>query len=109
MGVRKPGRPARGTRSGRPLLVALDLLGRRWALRVLWELRLGPSSFRALSERCGAISPSVLNARLKELREARIVELGDDGYALSAQGGKLITALAPLQRWAEGWGKEFPA
>jgi len=55
-------------------MALLDLLGRRWALRVMWELRSGPLTFRELRERCDGMSPSVLNDRLLELREADIVE-----------------------------------
>ena len=56
-------------------MAALDLLGRRWALRVLWELRDGTrSSFRELRERCDQMSTSVLNQRLAELRDAGLVE-----------------------------------
>src|SRR5436853_7531829 len=63
----RPGRPARGTTTGRPLLVAFDLLGRRWALRVLWELREEHLGFRALQERCGGMSSSVLRDRPGQL------------------------------------------
>ena len=55
-------------------MALLDLLGRRWSLRVIWELRDGPLSFRETQARCGAISSSVLNDRLAELRAAGIVE-----------------------------------
>src|SRR5204863_8999581 len=59
----------------RPIVRLLDLLGRRWTLRVLWELRDGGAfTFRVLQERCGGLSSSVLNARLAELRDAGIVE-----------------------------------
>lgn len=102
-----PGKRARGTQTGRPIMVALDLLGRRWALRVIWELRGGPLSFRALREACGTISPSVLNQRLKDLREARIVSHDGDGYALTAEGAALIEALAPLHGWAATWAGGF--
>ena len=79
----------------------LDLLGRRWALRVIWELRDGPLRFRALRERCDEISPSVLNARLGELREAGVIELLDaEGYALTAEGARLGVTLLDLSRWA---------
>jgi DNA-binding HxlR family transcriptional regulator len=101
----RPGRRVRGSRSGRPLMAALDLLGRRWALRALWELRDGPLTFRALQERCDAVSPSVLNTRLAELRDAGLVDAGDDGYALSALGSRLGAALAPLSDWAEDWAR----
>jgi DNA-binding HxlR family transcriptional regulator len=101
-----PGRPARGTRTGRPLLVAFDLLGRRWALRVLWELREERLGFRALRERCDGMSSSVLRDRLAELVEARILDTDDDGrYGLTADGRGLLEALEPLTRWAERWGR----
>lgn len=101
----KPGRKVRGSRSGRPVMALLDLLGRRWALRVLWELREEAYTFRALQERCDAVSPSVLNQRLAELREAGIVELHDAGYRLTADGRRLLAALAPLDAWAKRWGR----
>jgi len=101
----RPGRRVRGSRMGRPLMAALDLLGRRWALRALWELRDGPMTFRALQGRCDAVSPSVLNTRLGDLREAGLVAAGDDGYALTPVGRRLGTALAPLSQWAEDWAR----
>jgi len=100
----RPGQPARGTRTGRPLLVAFDLLGRRWALRVLWELREEHLGFRALQERCGGMSSSVLRDRLAELTDAGILETGDDGrYGLSGHGRALMRAIAPLNAWADAW------
>jgi DNA-binding HxlR family transcriptional regulator len=87
-------------------MAALDLLGRRWALRVLWELREGALVFRELRTRCDEVSPTVLNQRLAELREAGIVahEAGS-GYALTADGEKLLEALAPLHDWAARWAR----
>jgi DNA-binding HxlR family transcriptional regulator len=86
-------------------MALLDLLGRRWALRVLWELRDGPLSFRSLQERCDGMSSSVLNQRLAELRAAGILEHGSAGYVLGGEGQRLLEALAPLQAWAERWGE----
>ena len=86
-------------------MAALDLLGRRWTLRILFELRAGPLSFRALREACGDVSPAVLNTRLTELREAGIVESTSDGYATTASGRDLCRALDPLSRWAERWSR----
>ena len=86
-------------------MVALDLLGRRWALRVLWELRDGsPATFRELRDRCDQMSTSVLNQRLGELREAGIVEAAAGGYKLTKRGTELLEALAPLNAWAKRWG-----
>jgi len=96
-----PGRPVRGSVTGRPVMALLDLLGRRWALRVLWELRAGPvPGFRELQSRCGGVSSSVLTDRLAELREAGIVERADDGYRLSARGAELAEVVMLMAKWA---------
>lgn len=84
-------------------MALFELLGRRWALRVIWELREGRRlNFRDLGAAC-EIAPSVLNTRLAELRETKIIELGDDGYALTKQGAALLHLLMPLHDWADGW------
>ena len=101
----RPGTRARGTRSGRPILVLFDLMGRRWAMRIVWELREGPQTFRALRERCDDVSPSVLNTRLKELADVLLVELSEEGYQLTAQAAELIEAMTPLYEWSERWGE----
>lgn len=98
------GKPVRGSSTGRPIMVLFDLLGRRSALRILWELRDGALTFRAL-EAAAATNPALLNNRLKELRDARIVEAGADGYALTAEGRALLEALMPLSKWAAKWGR----
>jgi DNA-binding HxlR family transcriptional regulator len=84
-------------------MVLLDLLGRRWCLRVLWELRDGPLTFRALRERCDDVSPTVLNTRLAELKDAALIEGGEGGYALTADAVALSTLLLPLDAWARRW------
>ena len=103
----RPGAGVRGSTSGRPVMALLDLLGRRWALRVLWELREQPATFRELQARCDAVSPSVLNQRLAELRESRIVEVGEGGYRLTDVGRRLLAALAPLNEWAKAWAESL--
>ncbi|MEY9363468.1 DNA-binding HxlR family transcriptional regulator [Bradyrhizobium yuanmingense] len=97
-------RSDRGSRTGRPIMALLDLLGRRWALRILWELRGEPLTSRALRSACDEASPTVLQARLTELREAGFVELGDGGgYGLTPLGRELCETFMPLHRFAERW------
>jgi DNA-binding HxlR family transcriptional regulator len=85
-------------------MAALDLLGRRWALRVLWELREGPLGARALRERCDGMSSSVLYDRLRELSEATLIRKDADGaYALTAIGESLSAAIGPLDAWSRRW------
>ena len=86
-------------------MALLDLLGRRWTLRVIWELRGEPLSFRALQAACEGMSPSVLNQRLAELREALIVDATEAGYALTARGRELMALFEPINRWAESWAR----
>lgn len=101
----RPGRPVRGSTTGRPLMAALDLLGRRWALRVLWELRHGPVGTRALLARCDGLSSSVLYTRLRELEESKLVVAQDDGWALTNLGAELAASIAPFDDWARRWAK----
>jgi len=109
MATPKPGAPVRGSRSGRPVMALLDLLGRRWALRMLWELRAGALTFRALREACENVSPSVLNARLSELRASGLVELREgEGYALTPRAEELGALLLPLDGWARRWARRRP-
>jgi DNA-binding HxlR family transcriptional regulator len=85
-------------------MAALDLFGRRWNLRIVWELRHGPVGFRALQQRCDGMSSSVLRQRLTELLDARLVEQGPDAaYALTELGAGAHRALRPLVRWSDGW------
>lgn len=95
----------RGSRSGRPIMVLLDLLGRRWTLRIIWELREAALTSRALRAACDAASPTILQTRLTELREAGFVELAEDGYRLTALGRELFQTFTPLTRFAERWSK----
>ncbi len=106
MALPTPGKPVRGSDSGRPIMALLDLLGRRWVMRIIWELRDTPLTFRELRERCDDMSPTVLNQRLHELRETAIVDIAPaGGYTLSATGVSLLAAMMPLLQWSEEWNK----
>jgi DNA-binding HxlR family transcriptional regulator len=95
----------RGSRTGRPIMMLLDLLGRRWTLRIVWELRDQPRRFRELQDSIGA-SPTIVNARLADLREAKLDELDpESGYRLTALGSELLRLFLPLHVWSEKWAK----
>ena len=91
----------RGSRTGRPIMALLDLLGRRWSLRIIWELREAALTSRALRTACDAASPTILQTRLTELREAGFVELTDDGYRLTETGRERFQTFTPPHRFAE--------
>jgi DNA-binding HxlR family transcriptional regulator len=102
-----PGRRVRGSTTGRPIMAALDLLGRRWTLRIFWELRENALTFRALQAACGGLSPSVLQQRLADLSAAKLVVAGTRhdgaGYALTPLGRRLMPALLTLDAWSREW------
>jgi DNA-binding HxlR family transcriptional regulator len=99
-------RRVRGSTSGRPIMALLDLLGRRWTLRIIWELREQALTSRALRTACDDASPTVLQARLSELRGAGFVELiPGDGYRLTVLGRELLEEFLPVHRFAERWSK----
>lgn len=84
-------------------MVLLDVLGQRWTLRVLWELRAGRCTFRELQSRCGNPSPTILNRRIRELRELGILDHDTDGYGLSEAGRELGEHLLALSAWSKRW------
>ena len=92
----------RETETSAGLALALDHFGRRWALRVIWELRGGALNFRALRAACGGISPSVMQARLHQLRDLGLIEqIPGLGYRHTAAGQQLFRVIAPLGEWAD--------
>lgn len=99
-----PGKPVRGSATGKPIMALFDLLGRRWALGILWGLsESGPMTFRALQAYCEAVSPTVLNTRLKELRASGLVDTGAGGYRVTERGQELFAMLRPLGAWSKDW------
>jgi len=107
MSIPIPGKPVRGSQSGTPIMAIFDLLGRRWAMGVIWHLSRGAATFRELQGYCETISPSILNKRLKELREAGLIERSLEGYQLTSRGTDLFELLKPFGNWAVEWAKEM--
>lgn len=98
------GRAVRGSQTGKPIMALLDLMGRRWTLRILWELRAEALTARALRDRCDGAPPSSLNARLHELKQAGLVRLEKGaGYCLTSQGVEFVQLFLPLDAFAERW------
>ena len=86
---------------------AADLLGRRYALAVVYASRSGATRFNEFRQVLGRVPPSTLSARLDELAEAGILEriMVDSRppraeYALTVKGQRLsalLDALATLE------------
>ena len=102
-----PGKPVRGSKSGKPIMALLDLLGRSWALGVIWQLSTGPMTFRQIQDSCEQMSPTILNRRIKELIASALLTRGAQGYQLTDQGMELFEILKPLGAWSQQWADEL--
>ncbi|MET9487510.1 helix-turn-helix domain-containing protein [Nocardia sp. NPDC006630] len=99
---------SRAQHSAAPLLAAMDLLGQRWMLRVIWELEPGPLGFLELRRRMGNCSSSMLSVRMQRLQEAGVVvKKPDKSYELTEAGTELGQALEPLWQWSQRWGADL--
>ena len=85
----------------------LDVLGKRWSLRILWELKGKRLTFRELRARCDDVSPTSLNNRLKDLREMQLIDLNESGFGYTRWGEELGEQLLSLNQWSENWSKSL--
>ena len=109
MSIPLPGAQVRGSKTGKPIMALLDLIGRTWALGIVWNLHQGPATFRELQQRCEQISPTLLNNRLKELKTLQLVDMQAQGYQLSKQGKDLLAIILPLSDWSIQWANQLEA
>lgn len=93
--------------ASRPIMRLIDLLGKKWVMRIIWEMNAGSCTFRELQDRCGGISPTVINGRMKDLIAAGLINKDNpSGYQLTQAGQELLELFGPLNQWAEQWAKD---
>jgi DNA-binding HxlR family transcriptional regulator len=96
-----------GVKDNTAVMQLFDLLESRYAMRMVWALSDGhPQTFRLLQDSMGGVTPNTLNTRLKQLRAARLVEHGRDGYRLTLQGADLARCMADVQVFANRWAQQ---
>lgn len=96
-----------GAKDNAAVIQLFDLLESRYAMRVIWALSDGhPQTFRLLQDSVGGVTPNTLNTRLKQLRAARLVEHGGDGYRLTSQGADLARRMTEVQHFAGRWAQQ---
>ena len=96
------------TSNPRPIVQLIDLLGKKWVLRILWELNENPCSFRGLQSRCGDLSPTIINTRIKDLCAAQLISKSPGvGYMLTQQGDELVKLFYPINDFANRWSESI--
>lgn len=86
------------------LAAALEIVGSRWALRIVEQLLDGPQRYGDLQRELGAPT-NMLAMRLRELEEAGVLyrlplKHNTRAYALTERGLALRDAITALGRWA---------
>lgn len=86
------------------LAAALDIVGSRWALRIVEQLLDGPQRYGDLQRELGAPT-NMLAMRLRELEEGGVLyrlplKHNTRAYALTERGLALRDAITALGRWA---------
>jgi DNA-binding HxlR family transcriptional regulator len=91
-----------------PVARTLDIVGDRWTMLILRDLRDGARKFHELQASLAGISPNTLSTRLKALEENDIVvrrfyeqHPPRAEYILTAKGNDLRAVLGALRDWGE--------
>lgn len=92
-----------------PVARTLDVVGDRWAMLVVRDLRLGPKRFSDLAAGLPGIAPTVLTQRLRDLAAHGVVERRELAppaaaavYALTPRGRELEPVFQALATWGMG-------
>jgi DNA-binding HxlR family transcriptional regulator len=90
-----------------PLAFALEVVGGKWRLPVVWELSKAPSlRYNELRRHLGKVTNATLSRVLSELESTGVVERHDHGeipprvdYSLTESGRRLVPILDLLYDW----------
>ncbi|QLY30905.1 winged helix-turn-helix transcriptional regulator [Nocardia huaxiensis] len=88
--------------------VAIDVVGGKWKLHLMWVLGEGPQRFSHIRRLLAGVSEKVLAENLRQLEASGVVhrEIYPEvpprvEYSLTPLGEDLNRALAPLEQWGE--------
>lgn len=88
--------------------VAIDVVGGKWRLHLMWVLADGPRRFGEIRRLLGGVSEKVLTENLRHLETSGVVhrEVFPEipprvEYSLTSLGAELAAALRPLEEWGD--------
>lgn len=92
--------------AGCPVQHALQFIGGKWQMGILWQLRKGPLRFNTLKDALPGLSEKVLTENLKFFEEKGIVKKQSFlsvppkvEYRLTADGHNLVPVVENIIRW----------
>lgn len=94
------------------LALAMDIVGGKWKMVILWHLRHGILRFNELRRLLEGITQKMLTQQVRELEESGLISRTvypvvppKVEYALTEEGQKLIPALEMLCQWSSAYAK----
>ncbi|WP_216913878.1 winged helix-turn-helix transcriptional regulator [Nocardia noduli] len=88
--------------------VAIDVVGGKWKLHLMWALEAGPQRFGRLRKLLTGVSEKVLAENLRQLEAGGVVHREVFAeipprveYSLTPLGEELRLALRPLEQWGD--------
>lgn len=106
MVTRPAGTPKQAVVPQCPLTSALEAIGGKWKMIILWWLDQEPKHFAELRRQMPGVSPKVLSQQLRELQQAGLVrrEVQNDAlrhvvYSLTDHGQSLHPILEAVRQW----------
>lgn len=95
------------------LELAMDLVGGKWKLFLLWHLSCGTKRFCELKRIMGDITQKMLTHQLRELEQAGLISRTVHpvvpphvDYAMTERGRALIPALRELRVWSQAYAEK---
>ena len=92
------------------LALAMDLIGGKWKMVILWHLQNGVLRFSELKRLLECITQKMLTQQLRELEEAGLIDRTvypvvppKVEYGLTDEGRKLVPALGVLGQWSKDY------
>lgn len=89
-----------------PVELALDIIGGKWKMPIIWRLREGIKRYGELRKNLPKITHKMLTQQLRELEEAGLIERKVYAvvppkveYSLSAEGETVLPIIDQLRDW----------
>lgn len=94
------------------LTLAMDIVGGKWKMVILWHLRKGTLRFNELRRLLDGITQKMLTQQLRDLEESRLITRTVYAvvppkveYSLTEEGRNLVPVLDSLCQWSSVYAK----